>query len=99
MAPPSDDKDTAESNGGAYHKYSSPTNNNSNNKQEGRSFSTKQPGHGRRGGGIDGDDETNVTGRRSIIDNISLPYAFHSAYSASRKVEDGKASRASYRNP
>ena len=57
-------------------------------------------GHGGRGGGgNDGDDETNVTGRRSIIDNISLPYAFHSAYSASRKVEDGKASRASYRNP
>jgi hypothetical protein len=49
--------------------------------------------------GIDGDDETNVTGRRSIIDNISLRSAFRSAYSASRKVEDGKASRASYRNP
>jgi hypothetical protein len=54
---------------------------------------------GRGGGGIDGDDETNLTGRRSIIDNISLPSAFRSAYSASRKVEDGKASRASYRNP
>jgi len=48
-----------------------------------------------------GENSTNRTGRRSIIDNISLPNAFRSAYSASGKVmEDGQhaTSRANYRS-
>lgn len=47
-----------------------------------------------------GENSTNRTGRRSILDNISLPNAFRSAYSASGRVmEDGQqaTSRANYR--
>ena len=49
----------------------------------------------------DRENSTNRTGRRSILDNVSLPNAFRSAYSASGKVmEDGQqtTSRANYRS-
>lgn len=44
------------------------------------------------------DDGSNQTGRRLVLDNISLPSAFRSAYLVSRKVGDGMTSCASYRN-
>ena len=43
--------------------------------------------------------ESMNTGKRSVLDNISLPSAFRSAYSASGNVDDPNyQSRASYRN-
>jgi len=47
-----------------------------------------------------GENSTQLTGKRSVLDNISLPSAFRSAYSASGKVDEAhpSSSRASYRN-
>ena len=47
-----------------------------------------------------GGEMSTHTGKRSMLDNISLPSAFRSAYSSSGKVDDPyqQSSRAAYRN-